>query len=136
MSSKNEKRKAYLKEYQKNWVKKRRLDWIEQNGPCRRCGSLESLEVDHIDPSLKTMHASALWSRRQEVRDKELANCQVLCKKCHLIKTLSERPKPVHGSLTMYDDYKCRCEDCREAKRKKGMKRRNPSKYKEIYENK
>lgn len=133
MPTKNEKKKNYLREYQKNWVKKRRQDWIDENGPCKKCGSFESLEVDHIIPSLKTMAASSIWSRTLEVRLKELANCQVLCKKCHLIKTLSERPKPTHGTLTMYDDYKCRCEDCREAKRKKEMKRRNPSKYKEVY---
>lgn len=133
MPTKNAKKKDYLRNYQKNWIKKRRQDWIDENGPCQKCGSFENLEVDHIDPKLKTMRSSAIWSRTLEVRLKELANCQVLCKKCHLIKTLSERPKPNHGTLTMYDDYKCRCEPCREIKRKKEMKRRNPTKYKEIY---
>lgn len=135
MPTNNAKKKAYLKEYQKVWVRERRQDWINLNGPCKKCGSTQSLEIDHIDPKLKTMAASSIWSRRQEVREKELANCQVLCKKCHLEKTLSERPKPVHGSITMYDDYKCRCEPCRAVKSKKEMKRRNPKKYKELYGN-
>lgn len=135
MPTNNAKKKAYIKEYQKNWIKKRRQDWIDENGPCKKCGSVESLEIDHIIPALKTMAASAIWSRTEEVRIKELANCQVLCKMCHLEKTLSERPKATHGTTTMYDDYRCRCEPCRAAKSKYLMKQRNPKKYKQLYKN-
>lgn len=133
MHKDKQKRKEYVLNYQRNWMRNRRQQWINENGPCKHCGSWESLEVDHIDPKLKTMHAAALWSRRQEVRDKELANCQVLCKSCHLKKTLSERKKPEHGTAHMYNKHKCRCEPCRKAYSIKMMRNRNPKKYKELY---
>jgi hypothetical protein len=83
------------------------------------------------------MHASCVWSRRKEVRDKELSKCQVLCKSCHLKKTISEVEYPgiVHGTSNGYDHYGCRCEECRLARSKRDMKRRNPNKYKEQYDN-
>lgn len=105
--------------YQREWKNNRRQEWILENGPCKKCGSWNNLEVDHINPKLKTMEASSMWSRTKEVRDKELENCQVLCKSCHLQKTLSERPKPRHGTTTMYYKHKCKCEICCEAKKKK-----------------
>lgn len=78
-------------EYQRQWMNQRRQDWIDsQGGCCVECGSADQLEVDHIDPALKTMKPSSLWSRRQEIRDAELANCQVLCYDCHLEKTVTK----------------------------------------------
>ena len=121
--------------YQREWIKTRRQEWVEENGPCKHCGTWDKLEVDHIKPDLKSMHTASIWSRTAEVRKKELSNCQVLCKSCHLKKTLAERPKPQHGSVTMYDDYKCRCDLCKQAKSKYQMKIRNPKKYKELYGN-
>lgn len=126
-------RKEYMLKYQREWMRDRRQQWIQENGPCRHCGTWESLEVDHIDPKLKTMQAASLWSRRKEIRDKELANCQVLCKECHLKKTLSERPPLKHGSTKMYDRMGCRCDLCKATKSKRQMKIRNPKKYKELY---
>jgi len=81
------------------------------------------------------MHTGSIWSRTAEARQKELSNCQVLCKSCHLKKTIAERPKPQHGTVNMYNEHRCRCELCKEAKRKLQMKKRNPKKYKELYEN-
>lgn len=133
MSEKEQNRKAYIKEYQRNWMRARRQKWLQENGPCKHCGSWDSLEIDHIDPSLKTMQPTSIWSRTESVREKELANCQVLCKFCHLKKTLSERPKLVHGSTKMYDTLGCRCDLCKATKSKRQMKLRNPKKYKEIY---
>lgn len=80
-------RKEYLRQYQKEWMRKRRQDWLDLNGPCAHCGSDQNLEVDHINPATKTMQPAAIWSRRQEIRDAELAKCQVLCEECHKIKS-------------------------------------------------
>lgn len=135
MPTNNAKKKAYLKEYQKKWLRKRRQDWIDINGPCKHCGTWENLEVDHIKREDKTMHTASIWSKRQEVRERELSKCQVLCRECHLKKTLDEANYPgiIHGSSRGYDHYACRCDECKEAKRKRSMKSRNPNKYKEIY---
>jgi hypothetical protein len=75
------------REYARIWMAKRRQDWIDsQGGKCVQCGSVDRLEVDHIDPSLKVWTPSNIWSRKQEDRDRELAKCQILCDKCHSIK--------------------------------------------------
>lgn len=107
------------REYQRRWVTQRRADWIAENGPCVDCGGTDALEVDHVDPATKAMEPSAVWSRRREVRERELAKCVVRCERCHLIRTSAQRaatPIP-HGTDAGYTKRKCRCGDCREAHR-------------------
>lgn len=91
-------------------IKTRKNEWFKNNGPCKRCGSWEKLELDHIDRNTKQHHA--IWSWSQQRREVELAKCQVLCNSCHKIKTASENMR--HG-ISRYD-YGCRCDICRKAK--------------------
>lgn len=79
------------REYDRQWIHKRRQDWIDDNGPCVKCGSYDRLEVDHKNPEEKITHR--LWTRNKDFRDLELAKCQVLCYDCHLEKTISEKTK-------------------------------------------
>jgi 5-methylcytosine-specific restriction endonuclease McrA len=79
------------REFQRNWVAKRRADWFS-NKSCVRCGSQEDLQIDHIDPKtkshlLKSLHNNAIWSWSEKRREDELAKCQVLCDPCHKEKT-------------------------------------------------
>ena|ERR1035438_9308129 len=101
------------REYQREWLAKRRSEWIEaQGGRCVKCGSVDRLEVDHIDPSTKV--ASAVWSWSETRRLEELAKCQVLCHDCHKIKTFQDVAKPlVHGTSNAFNQKNCRCEDCK-----------------------
>lgn len=97
--------------------KSRRDKWIKENGPCRKCGTWNNLEVDHVDPTLKITHR--LWSYREELRTSELEKCQVLCSLCHLEKTkLFYAMRRNHGTPSAYK-YGCRCDACREACRNK-----------------
>lgn len=66
----------------------RRLKWINQNGPCKNCGSSEKLEVDHIDPSTKI--SNTVWTWTEKRRNLELEKCQVLCRPCHIQKSFKE----------------------------------------------
>lgn len=75
---------------QREWYARRRREWIDANGPCRRCASTIDLEVDHIDPSTKVDHR--VWSWSPERRIAELRKCQVLCRHCHQAKTMTENP--------------------------------------------
>ena len=81
-------------------------------GKCVRCGSVDNLEVDHIDPATKSCHpfsgASLAWSRFVTEIDK----CQLLCRFCHLEKTRTEGSleknhargeRVCHAKLTEYD---------------------------------
>jgi 5-methylcytosine-specific restriction endonuclease McrA len=120
-SSKSESRKAYLREYQKNWVRKRRASYMSDKF-CVICGSTKDLEVDHIDPSTKVSHRiwSWSWARIHE----ELKKCQVLCQEHHWEKSASQlKRKAQHGVITMYDRHKCRCELCRAVKSKANARR-------------
>ena len=124
-----EKQRAYMRE----WIAKRRANWLAENGPCVKCGSWENLEVDHIDPAEKVHHA--LWSWSQARRDVELAKCQVLCHDHHLEKTRQWHYDNVqHGSLGMY--YRgCRCDLCSERKRRHNARRKyDPSLKKSVWD--
>lgn len=104
--------------YGRAWIAKRRNAWLQANGPCKRCGSEENLEVDHIDPMAKVSHR--IWSFSAEKREAELAKCQVLCKACHRKKTNAMLVgEPEHGTMRRYNSrhYRCRCESCVEAGR-------------------
>lgn len=104
--------------YQLGWIQKRRQAWLDENGPCKQCGSSDRLEVDHIDPTTKEYNPSHIWSRNPDVRRKELAKCQVLCYECHKTKTRSEVAlENYHGTITGYSSYRCRCSECRNAHR-------------------
>ena len=90
------------RDYQNQFLKERRDGWIEKNGPCSQCKTWDNLEIDHIDPKDKEMQPSHIWSRKEAVRLRELAKCQVLCRDCHLGKTRSERHsyrKPSYDSI-------------------------------------
>lgn len=109
-------RREYMRTYQRDWLARRRSEWVQANGPCRQCGSGKDLEVDHIDPKTKTMATANIWSRRKEVREAELIKCQVLCGPCHQEKTSAHQKRPdIHGALHMYHKRKCRCRLCKDA---------------------
>lgn len=94
----------------------RRAAWIElKGGKCVECGSTENLEVDHIDPSTKLYQPKTVWGLGTEIRERELAKCQVLCRKCHRAKTNAELSGWEHGvKITGYHKG-CRCDLCKAA---------------------
>lgn len=100
-------------EYNKRVAAERRAAWIEAaGGRCVKCGGTERLEVDHIDPASKEIEIAALWMRRVETRERELAKCQLLCRACHHAKNAMEQP-PRHGLRGWRRG--CRCLTCRAA---------------------
>ena len=105
-----------MREYQKEWIKKRREAWFESKGnQCAQCGSEDRLELDHIDPSKKVSHR--IWCWAEERRLEELAKCQPLCYGCHQAKTRIDKKEmfPVrHGENAGYDSG-CRLKCCRDA---------------------
>ena len=101
-------------DYQNEWTKRRRLDWVTENGPCFICFSNENLEIHHVILEHKWLHR--IWSYCKEIRDKELKKCIVLCYECHLkITNEQKKGKPkIHGTHSTYTTG-CRCDLCRKA---------------------
>jgi hypothetical protein len=105
------------REYCRVWVKKRR-DRFFSGKSCSVCGSSEDLVIHHENPGEKINHR--IWSWTDTRRSAEIAKCVILCKKCHIEHHAQEKRKYIHGTITMYQKHKCRCELCREANRKRG----------------
>jgi hypothetical protein len=80
--------------YQREWVARRRAEWLAANGPCVDCGSWKNLQLDHVDSSAKVSHRVWSWSRMR--REAELAKCAVRCGPCHSAKTTAHHERP-HG---------------------------------------
>lgn len=89
------------REYDKRWMAQRRASFFDGKC-CIKCGSIDQLELDHIDPKIKISHR--IWSWSKVNQEKELIKCQVLCHVCHQIKSIEESRK----SQQYDDDSICR----------------------------
>lgn len=103
------------RQYQLDWVNKRRRTWFAKNGPCQHCGCNQNLELHHPNRTDKVEHK--VWSWTQARRTAELDKCVVLCKACHLEITKWQLTKPIqHGTHNAYASG-CRCDQCRNGHR-------------------
>jgi hypothetical protein len=39
------------RQYQNDWIQRRRRDWLAEHGPCADCETWDDLEVDHVNPT-------------------------------------------------------------------------------------
>lgn len=105
-------------EYQRKWIANRRHSFFRDKS-CEKCGSVDRLELDHIDPEFKV--TNNIWSWSVERREEELAKCQVLCHFCHKEKTALMFPEPPHGTVSRYrwkhnsGAKPCSCQPCKDA---------------------
>jgi hypothetical protein len=105
--------------------KQRMFDYL--GGVCKECGDADELQIDHVDPTTKAFDVSSQWGLKWEVLVLELDKCQLLCKLHHLEKSIRNKELKggqnrlgdcPHGTVWGYAGrWKCRCEDCRKAKR-------------------
>ena len=112
------KRNAYMREYHlKRYHRLRNLAILQLGGKCQSCGSVERLQLDHIDPKTKKFEVSVFLSVKLSDFEEELKKCQILCNRCHYLKTTLEQGKflrGTHGTLTTYSHGKCRCQECKD----------------------
>lgn len=111
------------------YVRKQRFfDFL--GGECVECGSTSNLEIDHVDPALKTLNFSANLSISNAAVQQELQNAQLLCETCHLKKTIREKKPFAHGTLYGWMKAKCKCSVCEQTRRAwndaRNAKRRKP----------
>lgn len=83
------------------------------------CGSAGRFEIDHIDKTTRVYRFPHFFKTRDEIFYAELAKCQILCRDCHMKKSIAERGrrygKGVYGTVTYHDHHDCRCDKCRKA---------------------
>lgn len=122
---------AYLKRYMLKRYHKRRADAIVKlGGKCNKCGAIDNLQLDHIDPAAKSFDVAKSHSASQAKWDAEIAKCQLLCQPCHNKKTIADlgyrQAKGFHGTISTV--RYCKCDKCRAAKSKYNKERRLRSK--------
>lgn len=100
-------RNYMLKRYHERMSKAR----IEFGNKCFICNSIDNLEFDHIDPSIKDFTIGRMWSVSESKFREELSKCQLLCGKCHIEKHES---KHLCGTPNKYWSG-CRCVECTKA---------------------
>lgn len=109
-------RREYMREYQRQWLANRRAEFFGDKS-CVRCGAIDNLELDHVDPTEKV--SNHIWSWSLARREAEIAKCQILCAECHKQKTISQLPITHgylayrHGTSSMYKNQGCRCGLCK-----------------------
>lgn len=121
--------KENTREYLRTRYREQRVEIFSiLGGKCAKCGSAEGLEVDHIDPEIKSFSVGQLWGSKKKWVEvlEELKKCQALCSGCHKKKTLEyvalvnrarnvERNGPDgfrHGSMYGWMRKKCQCAVC------------------------
>lgn len=85
-------------------------------GACVNCQATKQLEFDHVIPEDKSFNlATSCMEYALETILPELQKCQLLCRSCHMKKTISDRGPIMndHGTPNMYVNRGCRCDDCR-----------------------
>ncbi len=106
-----------LRIYKREWMRKRRAAYFTGK-VCSNCGSVDKLEIHHLDRTQKISHS--VWSWRAVRREAELAKCIVLCEVCHQLETNKQLPEwkaaPItHGINESGYRRGCRCVDCKMA---------------------
>jgi 5-methylcytosine-specific restriction endonuclease McrA len=118
--------KEYIREYR---LKRKTLAIEMLGGKCSRCGTIENLHFDHINPQEKTNEIASMFTSKIEDFILEVRKCQLLCNKCHYEKSIKNgdylinRKEWSHG-VSGYTNHHCRCDICKEAQSKYKAKRR------------
>jgi len=102
---------AYLRK-RKNEHRAKGIKYL--GGKCINCGATEQLEFDHIKRSSKAHQISWILGCSWDMLKIELDKCQLLCKPCHIKKSIIEIDlvESTHGMLSMYTNKNCRCSLC------------------------
>lgn len=115
---------SYMSEYMLKRYYARRAEAFEVlGGICMQCGTSESLEIDHIDPSTKSFDLGTFWNCARVKFLMELKKCQLLCAKHHKIK--SDLELSVGHGQGLTGRRNCYCDLCKPLKQEYNRTRRH-----------
>jgi len=81
--------KEYHRVYNRERYRRLRAEYITKlGGQCIDCGSVENLEFDHDDASIKSFDIGKLLNYSKAVREMELKKCVLRCSSCHKKKSV------------------------------------------------
>ena len=119
MSRSRDEYNAYMRDYLKARHARLRREMIRRlGGRCARCDGRTELQFDHIDRDTKEFDISRARSVSRKRLEAEITKCQLLCGRCHRLKSIEcgDILAPVtHGSASYYKHHGCRCDPCRAA---------------------
>lgn len=87
-------------------------------GHCVSCSTTDNIEFDHVFPEEMEFRIGTAVLMKLDTLLPELQKCQLLCNSCHWDKTRTETKRvldPKHGTASSYNNYKCRCHECKSA---------------------
>jgi hypothetical protein len=106
----------FMREYMLRRYHTRRAEAVERlGGKCKVCGTVENLEIDHVDRTTKTMNVNRMCSVSRPRFEAELELCQLLCREHH--KQKSDQEQSVNHGEGKTGKRNCRCELCGPLKR-------------------
>ena len=105
----------YMREYHLKRYHLLRQNAVETlGGKCVNCESENDLQIDHRRKNNKAFDVGKLINYSLDLFWKEIKKCQLLCRKCHRLKTTIESGKDIakgnHGTLS--SRRYCNCAEC------------------------
>lgn len=91
-------------QYEKQWARRKRAELtVELGSLCVNCKREDDLEFDCIIPQGDKHHKMDTSARMSFYRAQHRnGNIQLLCEKCHRIKSASEQPEVVEESVNPF----------------------------------
>jgi hypothetical protein len=131
-------KEAFNPEVRKQRRQERRKRFLTLlGGKCVECGSQNNLQFDHIKKKTKSFNIAHGLDFNEAKAIDEVKKCQLLCFDCHQKKTRDNwdfaDSKAEHGTLHMYRNKKCRCDECRKAVSDYNKKRLDVTASVELY---
>lgn len=119
MPTKREDYNGYMRKYMLARYHRRRAEIVQRlGGKCVKCGSIELLEIDHVDPKSKVHDFGKRLAGLSAAKlEEEVKKAQLLCDPCHNLKSMGEKGhQPARGQHGTISSYRyCKCELCRAA---------------------
>lgn len=89
-----------------------------KNKPCLDCNKIfdaYAMDFDHRNPSEKSFEISTAYHIEENILNKEIAKCDLVCANCHRVREFNRRNKQISSYSKFIYHYKDKpCTDCKQ----------------------